>query len=117
MTRTFHQSYHIPGTLAANVTPLFKAPADMTLLSVSAVASNDSAATLAIGLASAATSFMAAKEIGDSNVPVEFGRADFVGGQYPRIRKGDLVLFTLDFDGASGTAAQNVTLVATFAAG
>ena len=48
--RVFQQAYHIPGTLSANINIRFTAPFDCTLLHVSAVASNDSDATLIIGI-------------------------------------------------------------------
>jgi hypothetical protein len=117
MQRIFQQTYHIPGTLAANVTPRYTAPTNCTLLHLSAVASNNSDATLKVGTSSDDDEFLAAAVIGDSGTPVEFDRDDFVGGQYPRIDDGDVVVITLDFDGAAGTAAQNVTLVLTFAEG
>ena len=39
--------------------------------------------------------------IGDSGTPVENDRDDFVGGQYPRLTDGTIVVLTLDFDGAA----------------
>jgi hypothetical protein len=108
---------HIPGTLAANIVPKWKAEQDATLLHVSAVASNDSSATLKIGTSADDDAFLAEAAIGDSGTPVEKRRADFVGGELPRIARGELVVLTLDYDGASGTAAQNVTLALTFAEG
>lgn len=115
--RTIHQTYYVPGTLSADLQIIFKAHADMTLQHVSAVATNNSSAQLKIGTTASDAVHMALKDIGDSAVPAEFDRDDFTGGQYPRLAKGDLVKFTLDFDGATGTAAQNVTLVATFQVG
>jgi hypothetical protein len=53
--------------------------------------------------------------VGDSDAPAEYDRDDFVGAQYPHIPKGAIVKLTLDFDGASGTAAANATVVLTFA--
>ena len=117
MDRIFQQTYHVPGTLAANLDIRFTAPMDCTLLHVSAVASNDSDATLAIGTSDDTDEFLTAAAIGDSQVPVEKTRTDFEGDQYPRIQDGDVVVLTLDFDGAGGTAAQNVTIVLTFAEG
>ena len=108
---------HIPGTLSANITPKWTAEHGMTLLHVSAVASNDSSATLKIGTSADDDAFLAEAAIGDSGTPVEKARADFVGGEFPRLAKGDIVVLTLDYDGASGTAAQNVTLALTFAEG
>jgi hypothetical protein len=117
MLRKFQQAYHIPGTLTADIAIRFTAPANCTLLHVSAVASNDADATLKIGTSSDDDEFLTACTIGDSGTPVEKDQDDFVGDQFPRIEDGDVVVITLDHDGASGTAAQNVTLILTFAEG
>lgn len=117
MNRTFQQSYHIPGALAADLAIRFTAPTDATLLHVSAVGSNAHDATLAIGTPTAAAAHMAARAIGVSGTPAQFTRAHFVGTQFPRISRGDIIALALDHDGAAGTAAQNVTLVLTFAEG
>ena len=117
MERIFQQTYHIPGTLAANITITHKAALSCTLLHVSAAASNDSDATLKIGTSADTASFLAAATIGDSGTPKEFERSSFVGTQFPRVNDGDTVIYTLDYDGSSGTAAANVTLILTFAEG
>ena len=117
MNRTLQQSYHVAGTLAADLSIVFAAHADLTLLYVSAVASNDSDATLKIGSAADDDKFLEAAAIGDSSTPVEFGRSDFVGAQYPRIARGEVIVLALDFDGNEGTAAHDVTLVLTLAEG
>ncbi len=111
------QTIHIPGTLAANVTPKWTAECGMTLIHVSAVATNDSDATLKIGTPEDDDAYLAACTIGDSGNPVEKGKADFPGAQYPHIAGGDVVLITLDYDGSSGTAAANVTLALTYLEG
>ena len=58
------------------------------------------------------------------NTPVEKAIADFdgallsdAGSEPPRLSDGDIFVATLDYDGAAGTAAQDVTLVFTFAEG
>lgn len=109
--------FHIPGTLAANINIRFTAPADATLLHVSAVGSNANDGLLEIGTSTDADAYLTSSAIGDSNVPAEFIRTNFVGYQYPRINKGDIVCIALDFDGAGGVATDNFTLVLTFAAG
>ncbi len=113
MNRTFQQTYHIPGTLTANIAIKFTAHANMSLVHVSAVASNDSDATLAIGKGHDADGYLAAATIGDSGTPKEFDLDDFdgalltdAGKEYPRIEAGDVVQVDLDFDGASGTVAR-----------
>lgn len=124
MLRIFQQAYHIPGTLAADIAIRFTAPMDCTLLHVSAVASNDSAALLVIGDSVDPDEYLLSSEIGDSGTPVEFDGDDFVDTAgaahtryYPRIVDGTIVVIALDHDGDGGTAAQNVTLVLTFAEG
>lgn len=117
MHRTFQQSYQLHGTLAANATITFTAPFPMQLVEVSAGASNDSDATLIIGTSADPDAYLESTTIGDSGTPVVKGRSDFVGGQYPHIPDNTVVVITLDFDGASGTAAQNVTIVLTFTEG
>lgn len=113
----FTITLHIPGTLSADIAARFTAAFDFTVEHVSAVASNDSDATLKLGTSSDDDEFLTATAIGDSGTPVEFDRDDFVGDQYPRIEDGDVVVITLDYDGAGGTAAQNVTVVLTCAEG
>jgi len=124
MQRIFQQLIHIPGTLTANISVKYTAPMDCTLLHVSAVASNDSDATLTIGDSSDADEYLTSSAIGDSGTPNEFDGDDFVDTSgdthhlyYPRIADGTVVVITLDYDGDSGTAAQNVTILLTFAEG
>ena len=108
---------HIPGTLAANVVARFTAPFDMTLEHVSAVGSNNNDATLALGTSADDDAYLVATAIGDSGTPAEFDLDDFVNDTHPHILKGTVVVATLDFDGATGTAAQNVSIVLTFGEG
>jgi len=117
MEEVFTISIVIPGTLAANITTIFKVPFDCQLTHISAVATNNSDATLIVGTTSDTNAYIEEAVIGDSSVPVEFGRAEFVGDQYPHITDGTIVAVTLDFDGAAGTAAANVTIVLTFTKG
>ena len=124
MLNKFSHAFHIPGTLAANLNIRFTVPSPCSLVHVSAVASNDSDATMALGTSADTDGFLAACVIGDSNTPVEKERADFdgalltdAGKENPRLDDGDIFVITIDYDGASGTAAQNVTLVLTFTEG
>lgn len=116
---------HLAGTLGANqqgVIPAWK-NTGFTLLEVAAVASNDSDATLKIGIGGTNADddgIMTAKAIGDSNTPKFFTVADFNGAladslnmSAPRLGPGDTVTWTLDYDGAGGTAAANVDIVFT----
>ena len=117
MQNVFQQSYHIPGTLAANITITFKAPFDCQLIHVSANGSNANNGILDIGYIGALEAYLANKDIGDSDSPAEFDRDDFVGEQYPHIADGTLVNIGLDYDGAGGTATANFTIVLTFTEG
>lgn len=116
---------HLGGTLGANqqgVIPAWK-NTGFTLLEVAAVASNNSDATLTIGVGGASPDtdgIMTAKVIGDSNAPVIFTVKDFNGAladalamSAPRFGPGDTITWLLDYDGSAGTAAQNVDLVFT----
>ena len=117
MQRVFQQSYHIPGTLTANITITFTVPFACQLVHVSAVASNNSDATLIIGTSADTDAYLESVTIGDSGTPVEKARSAFVGTQFPHIADDTVVVITLDFDGSAGTAAANVTLVLTFTEG
>jgi len=117
MQRKFTHAFHIPGTLGADLAIVFAAPSDCQLVHCSAVASNNSDATISLGTTSAAEAYLAECVIGDSSAPVEKERADFVGAQFPRISDGDLVKVTVDHDGGSGTAANDATIVLTFLEG
>src|SRR5512136_2069647 len=120
MHRAFMVPFHVAGTLAANVTFEFTAPFDMQLVHGQAVATNASNATIIVGTSADDNGYLTAKDVGDSNVPGEWDRDDFAGAlvsptlQYPHIVDGTIVVVTVDFDGSSGTAAQNLTVVLTF---
>jgi hypothetical protein len=120
----FTIAFHVPGTLTANLNIRWTAPHDCTLLHVSAVASNASSATFIVGDSADDDEYLTASDVGDSNVPAEYDYDDFVDTDgntharyYPRIVDGTVVVITVDYDGASGTAAQNLTLVLTLAEG
>ena len=120
----FTHTYHIPGTLSANAAIYFTAPFDCTLVHVSAVGSNANDGLLIIGDSSDDDEYLTSSSIGDSNTPAVFDGNDFVDTSgntqtryYPRIAAGTVVRATLDYDGASGTATANFTLVMTFEEG
>jgi hypothetical protein len=118
----FQVGFHIAGTTAANANIRWTAPCDCTLIHVSAVGSNDGDATLIVGDSTDTNGYLTAFAIGDSNTPVEKEAVsdfsgDLAGSQYPRISDGDVLVLTLDYDGDGGTAADDVTIVLTFAEG
>lgn len=106
-------TFYIPGTLTANHVIEVAADRNWKILHVSAVASNDSDATLILGNDSDDDAYLESSTIGDSNVPKELDRDDFVNDQFPTHCKGDVFVLTLDYDGDGGTAAQNVVIVVT----
>lgn len=107
-------SFHIPGTLTANITITWTAAANGRIKEISAVASNDSDATLIAGDSGDTDEYLASATIGDSGVPVVFTRANWATtNPTAAFVANDVIVLTLDFDGAAGTAAQNVTIVVT----
>jgi len=124
MQRKFSHAFHIPGTLSADLDIRFTVPSNCSLVHVSAVSSNDSDATLAIGTSADTDGYLTAAVIGDSQTPAEFELADFDGAlladpgkEYPHPTDGTIIAITIDYDGASGTAADDLTLVLTFVEG
>lgn len=113
----FTHTIVIPGTLAANITVTFTLPVDCQLIHVSANGSNANDGKLTIGKIGTLEAYLALAAIGDSDTPVEFGKANFVGAQYPHIVKGTVFNVGLDYDGASGTATANFTCALTFLEG
>lgn len=122
MNRVFQTAFHIPGTLAADLAIKWTAPMNCQLVHAQAVGSNANDATLAIGPSTDTDGYITAFAIGDSGTPVEKeALSDFdgavAGSQYPHIADGTIIVLTLDYDGSSGTAAADVTIVLTFTEG
>jgi len=122
MNRVFVTAFHVPGTLAADLTIKWTAPFDCQLIHVQAVGSNANDATLTVGDSTDPDGYVTAFAIGDSGTPVEKeATSDFAGAlagsQYPHITNGTIIHLVLDHDGAAGTAADDVTIVLTFTEG
>lgn len=115
--------FHVPGTLAANVTIVFTAPCDLTLHEVQAAATNASSATLTVGTTADPDGYLTAQDVGDSSVPARYTRASFTGalvaesGQAVAVAAGTVVTVVVDYDGAAGTAAQNLSVLLVFTEG
>jgi hypothetical protein len=104
--------FHVPGTLTANIVITFEAPFDFRFRTISACASNDSDATLMLGISTDTNSILTAAVIGDSSVPVEKRVADFASTNATgAVSKGEIVVLTVDYDGATGTAAADLTVL------
>ena len=110
-------AFHIPGTLSANLTLVWTAYRDLTLLHVSAVQSNAGAATVMIGTTSDTDAYMAETAAGQSKVPVEMDQDDFIDDEHPHIPAGTVIEITVDYNGDGGTAADDLTIVLTFSEG
>jgi hypothetical protein len=117
MMRKFTMAFHVPGTLSADLSIIWTAPAGAQLVHVSAVGSNANNGLITIGTTSDADAYLESASIGVSDVPVEFELADFVGDQYPVIADGDVCTIVLDHDGAGGTATDDFTVVLTLLEG
>ena len=124
MQRKFTMAFHVPGSLSANLNIRTTINSDCELRHVSAVGSNANDATIDIGTSADTDGFLDGGANGDSNTPAEFELADFNGAlittqgkDYPRLSDGDILVIVVDYDGASGTAADDFTLVLTFAEG
>ena len=111
-------TWHVPGTLGADLAIRLALPFDAQLVHVSAVGSNTYAAGLSIGTGTDAIAHMAKKSIGVSGTPVEFDFDDFAtyaNKAYPRLSKGAVLALALDYDyngGGGANASANVTIVA-----
>ena len=117
MMRKFVQAFHVPGSAAANLKFVWTAPSPCQMVHISAVGSNANDATYTVGNTTTAAAYLAANAIGDSDVPDEVERTDFVGDQYPDIADGTVVAVAVDSDGAGGTAVDDLTIVMTFVEG
>ncbi len=117
MMRKFVQSFHVPGTLSADLAISWTAPSPCQLVHVSAVGSNANNGLLTIGTTSDTDAYLESASIGDSHVPEEFERTDFVDDQFPDIADGTVMEIVLDHDGDGGTATNDFTVVLTFVEG
>lgn len=103
---------YFDGTLAANVTRYLEFREPVVFKYGKATASNDSSATLA--LSGANTLSIAAQTIGDSNNPSTLTPAST---DVVTEAANGLITITLDYDGTSGTAAEDVHVLLFFATG
>ena len=122
---TFTIAVHLHGTLAANATGNFILPCAAHLVAISASASNAASSTLEVGTSADRDGIIDALTVGVSNTPIEWtpthaswaGALVTAGGSGYKFAKGDILAWDLDFDGAAGTAGQNVSILFTFREG
>ena len=110
--------FHVPGTLAANLSIVWTAAFDGRIKHVSAVGSNANDGLLIVGTTSDTDYTLASYSIGDSDVPVTKTVSNFAStNPTGKFSKGDVLTAVLDFDGAAGTATDDFTLVITLLEG
>ena len=118
----FCQSYHIPGTLSADLHLYLTLPLPCTLIHVSAVASNATTAPLTIGNSDDADEYLTASPIGQNGTPAEYDGDDFVdssglthGRYYPSLDAGTVLHIHQKFHTIDEVDyCADVTLVLTF---
>ena len=104
--------------LAANHTYRLRLPFGVTLEGVNAACAALTSFILDIGTAADADAYLKTKTVtGAASTTTMFGRADFVGGEYPHIPAGTEILVTIDYDGGDGTDAADVSLTLILAEG
>jgi len=118
----FTVAVHLHGTLAANAQGAFQLPCPATLVEISGCASNDSDATLQVGTSADADGILTAVAIGDSSTPAVKVAVNFDGALCDQVAgyccaDNTIMTWVLDFDGAAGTAGQNVDILFTFLEG
>lgn len=116
---------HLHGTLSANAKGVIHVPLQgATLVEVAACGSNVNDAKLTIGPAADTDGYLVTGAIGDSSVPAVFNAANFDGAlsdplkiSAPHLGKDAVLHWSLDFDGAGGTAAADVDIQVTLLEG
>jgi len=118
MLRKFTQTIVVPGTLSGPVQYVATIPSACTIQHVSMVQSNAGDGRVQIGTSADDDIFLFLTTLGVSGTPVELSVAtDFRNDVKPHLVAGDILKLYVDHDGASGTAADDVTIVITFTEG
>ena len=99
------------GTLAGNKTGYIALPYACTLIALSTVGSNDHDATIDLGETDNGDGIFDGVALGASKAGADYTFADFNGadataGQPYRLDAGSELEYTIDYDGAGGTAIQ-----------
>ena len=117
---------HLPGTLSANSQGEFQLPFQAVLQDVQlSNGATSSDATLVVGTSADADGIFTASAgvmSATARTPTFLDNDDFDGALFTgtsgvdhlTLAKDTIVVWALDFDGSSGTAAANVTIVFTF---
>lgn len=108
----------LDAALAANHTYRLRLPFGVTLEGVSAAAADTTSFILDIGTAADSDAYLDGVTVtGAASTTTMFGRADFVGGEYPHIPAGTEVVVSIDYDGGAGGDAADVSLTLILAEG
>jgi len=99
-----------PGALTANWVIYVELDHAFMPRHVSAVTTNDSDATVMIGLSTDTDSLMTAQVFGDSGDPAEYGPSNFADAD-EQFAKGAIMVVTIDYDGDGGTAGEDPCVV------
>ena len=107
----FGRLIHVPGTLTADLAIKLSVPVDCRLVRVSAVTSNDADTKITVGVSTDTDSILASTAIGDSGTPAvktvsNWATTNATG----ELSQGDILVVTVDYDGASGTAGADLTI-------
>jgi hypothetical protein len=97
--------------MTANLNIRLSVPVDCRLMRVSAVTSNDADTTLKIGISTDDDSILAAVAIGDSGTPAVKTPSNWAStNPTGRLTQGQILVLTVDYDGAGGTAGDDLTI-------
>jgi hypothetical protein len=117
----FPIAFHHIGNMAANLVGEIKLPFPCSLVAVSLSNSANSNGLLDLGTSADADGIANDLAVGNDVqtvfTPSSFNGALAVAGNPYHLEKDEIFTYTLDFDGAAGTAAANVTLVLWFMEG
>ena len=117
--------FHFVGTQAANISVAFQVPsakAGLTFIGASLVGSNANDATFDLGTNDDPDGVVDGAAFGDTGVPALVKPDDFNGdlatdGQEYHFGRDEVISFSVDFDGAAGTAIDDPTIVLEFMEG
>lgn len=101
----------LDAALAANQTYRLSLPFDVQLVGVNAAAADTTSFILDIGTAADTDAYLDGVTVtGAAATTTDFGRSDFVGGEYPHIPAGTEWLVSVDYDGGAGGDAADVSI-------
>ena len=91
----FAERIHGHGTLSADMIVHRRLLKAATLVGVDASATTAAVGTVKVGTDADDDLYLVAKDVGASNTPKVYGRADFVGAEYPHIPAGTVLKITV----------------------